>query len=161
MKSIYLIRHAKSSWENPKLSDHQRPLNKRGLRDAPIMGQKLKNLYLPPDKIICSSAKRAKQTAELIEKKWLSSKSIESSDLLYEQPISSILNLIQSNPEDFNSLALVFHNPTVTQITNLLCSSSFQDVPTCSVLVISCNKKKWSSVDIGTCNLVNFEYPKK
>ena len=67
MKTIFLIRHAKSSWDNQLIKDHQRPLNKRGLSDAPIMGERLKKEYPPPEKIISSSAQRAKETAEIIK----------------------------------------------------------------------------------------------
>ena len=161
MKTIYLIRHAKSSWKDSLLSDHERPLNQRGLHDAPLMGQKLKNLFKSPEKIICSSANRTLQTASLIGEIWFPSTPIEKTDLLYQQPTSVVLDLIQSSPSKIKSLAIIFHNPTITHLTNLLCSTSLFDLPTCSVVVASCDSKNWNSVNIGKCNLEHFDYPKK
>ena len=161
MKTIFLIRHAKSSWDNQLLKDHQRPLNKRGLSDAPLMGERLKKQYHPPEKIISSSAQRAKETAEIIKGIWFPQKTIEFTDLLYEQPTSSILTIIQKNQKELNSIALFLHNPTVTHLGNLLASLSISNIPTCGVLALSCQEKNWRSVEIGSCELVNFDYPKK
>jgi phosphohistidine phosphatase len=161
MKTIFLIRHAKSSWDNQLLKDHQRPLNKRGLSDAPIMGERLKKEYPPPEKIISSSAQRAKETAEIIRGIWFPNKTIEFTDLLYDQPTSKILSIIQNNQKELNSIALIFHNPTVTHLGNLLGSLSISNIPTCGVLALSCPEKNWCSVEIGNCELINFDYPKK
>jgi phosphohistidine phosphatase len=161
MKTIFLIRHAKSSWDNNLLKDHQRPLNKKGLSDAPIMGERLKQEFSPPERIICSSAQRAKETAEIIKGIWFPQKTIEFTDLLYEQQTSNILSIIQKNQKELNSLALFFHNPTITHLGNLLASLSLSNIPTCGALTLSCKEYNWAKVEIGNCGLVSFNYPKK
>jgi phosphohistidine phosphatase len=161
MKTIFLIRHAKSSWNNHLLEDHQRPLNKRGLSDAPMMGELLKKEFPPPEKIICSTAHRAKETAEIIKGVWFPKKTIDFMDLLYEQPASNILSLIQNIQKEINSLALFFHNPTITYLGNLLASLSISNIPTCGVLILSCKEKNWGSVEVGNCELISFNYPKE
>jgi len=76
MKIMFLIRHAKSSWKNEQIKDHERKLNKRGLRDASIMGEKLNTLHPAPEKILCSTAIRAKETVQFIKEKWFPLKKI-------------------------------------------------------------------------------------
>ncbi len=161
MKTIFLIRHAKSSWGNDRILDHERILNQRGLIDAPAMGEKLKSLYEEPDKIICSTAQRAKKTADLIGQIWFPKKNIEFMKRLYESYPSDVLKILNAISPDINSIALIFHNPTVTDLANMLGILDLPDIPTCGVIVLKYNKKEWQSLEIGNCELVNFDYPKK
>ena len=161
MKTIFLIRHAKSSWGNDQVTDHDRILNERGLRDAPLMGEKLKSSFMKPEKIICSTAQRAKETAHLIGQKWFPEGKIEFMQRLYESYPSDVLNILNSIPQDIQSVALFFHNPTITLLANMLGILDLPNIPTCGVVVLHCDKKDWQSVEIGNCSLENFEYPKK
>lgn len=161
MKTIFLIRHAKSSWKNQFLEDHERPLNKRGLSDAPRMGEKLRQSYPAPEKILCSNALRAQETAKIIQKIWFPKKTIDFSTKLYEQPTSNILKVINESSNNLDSLALFFHNPTITHLANLLASLDIHNVPTCGVVTLSCLASNWKSVEVGKCHLVDFDYPKK
>ena len=115
MKNLFLIRHAKSSWDNSQIQDHERTLNARGLQDAPNMGKTLKALYASPEKIISSTACRAKETIALIKAQWCPLQRVEYDKLLYEGSASTILDKIQTFPSEISSVALVFHNPTITQ----------------------------------------------
>ena len=161
MKIIFLIRHAKSSWENEQIKDHERPLNKKGLRDGSIMGEKLNILYPAPEKILCSTAIRARETVKLIKEKWFPLKQVDYSRQLYEGPTSVILDSIQSIPSNINSIALFFHNPMISHLANLLGSISNINIPTCGVLMMTSEKKDWPSIEVGGCKLVGYEYPKK
>ena len=161
MKIMFLIRHAKSSWENEQIKDHERKLNKRGLRDASIMGEKLNTLHPAPEKILCSTAIRAKETVEFIKEKWFPLKKVDYTRQLYEGPTSVILNSIQSIPSSINSIALFFHNPMITHLANLLDSNSIINIPTCGVVIMTSEKKDWQSIEVGSGKLVGFEYPKK
>ncbi|MBT3667709.1 MAG: histidine phosphatase family protein [Opitutae bacterium] len=161
MKTIFLVRHAKSSWNNKFLKDQERPLNKRGLKDAEIMGERLKQNFRCPEKIICSSAQRAKETTEIIKQIWFPKKSIEFTNMLYEQPASNILSVIQNSHSELNSIALFFHNPAITYLGNLLTSLSIPNVPTCGVLTLSCKVNDWKSIEIGTCEMLDFNFPKR
>src|SRR3972149_8202033 len=95
MKTIILVRHAKSSWKNPRLDDFERPLNKRGRRDAPLMGEKLKERQILPDLILSSPAKRARKTADLIAKAiGYPGKSSQFVDKMYHCGASVLLDLV-------------------------------------------------------------------
>ncbi len=161
MKTIFLIRHAKSSWDNQQIEDHERTLNKRGLSDAPRMGEKLNMLYPAPEKIICSTAIRAKETASLMKDRWFPLVKIDYTRQLYEAPTSGILTLIQSIPTQINSIALFFHNPTVTHLASVLGSISIMEMPTCSAVILTSEQEDWQSIEVGSCKLVDFEYPNK
>ena len=162
MKNLFLIRHAKSSWESSQIEDHERTLNARGLKDAPNMGKTLKALYpSSPQKIISSTACRAKETIALIKAQWCPLQSVEYDKLLYEGSPSTILDKIQRFPTEISSVALVFHNPMVTHLANLLGSSSILSIPTCGVVILSSKNEKWNLLEVGSCVIENFEYPKK
>ena len=107
MKTLFLIRHAKSSWDNQLVNDHERPLNKRGIEDAPKMGDLLKASYATPEKILCSTALRAKQTASAIQAKWFPQQKVEFNVQLYEETASTILDIVHSTNQKINSIALL------------------------------------------------------
>jgi len=161
MKNLFLIRHAKSSWDNSQIQDHERTLNARGLQDAPNMGKTLKALYASPEKIISSTACRAKETIALIKAQWCPLQRVEYDKLLYEGSASTILDKIQTFPSEISSVALVFHNPTITQLASLLVSSSIPSMPTCGVVILSSKNEKWNFLEVGSCTIENFEFPKK
>ena len=161
MKNLFLIRHAKSSWESSQIEDHERTLNARGLKDASNMGKTLKARYTSPQKIISSTACRAKETIALIKAQWCPLQSVEYDKLLYEGSPSTILDKIQRFPPEISSVALVFHNPMVTHLANLLGSSSILSIPTCGVVILSSKNEKWNLLEVGSCVVENFEYPKK
>lgn len=162
MKQLFLLRHAKSSWDDPTISDIDRPLNKRGKNDAVFMGNVFRQLNLIPELIISSPAKRAYSTAKKVAAVLDYNKDnlIRDSEL-YDASVESFLNLITSLNDDYNKIMLVSHNPVITIISNKLSNSSIVNLPTCSLALIEFNINFWKDVKLNSGKLVAFEYPKK
>lgn len=163
MKTLYLLRHAKSSWKQPEIPDFERPLNRRGKKDAPLMGKILKEKNLNLDLIISSPAKRAKKTAKKIAKQIAYKKEkIVLNQEIYEANISEIFDVLQQTDHNVNSLMLVGHNPTFTDVANLLLKNTkIENIPTSGVVAIHFDCQKWSEIEEIKGNLIFFEYPKK
>ena len=162
MKKLYLIRHAKSSWENPGLTDFDRALNKRGKRDAPFMGKLLKKENVKPDLIISSPAVRALTTAEIFAKEIGYSKNkIIKDENIYEAGIGELEDVVKNIPDE-NTVAFLFgHNPGFTHYANHLGDKYIDNMPTCSVVGIEFDVNSWKEVERGTGKTFLFEYPKK
>ncbi|MGD8779994.1 MAG: histidine phosphatase family protein [Ignavibacteria bacterium] len=162
MKTLYLTRHAKSSWKDQSLDDFDRPLNKRGKRDAPFMGQLLKKKNILPDVLISSPAVRAYTTARTIASEiGYPPENILADKNIYEASSSELLDIINSI-EDENQSAMMFgHNPGFTTLCHYLTGKDILNIPTCGIVKIEFEKNKWSEIEIGTGNLIWFEYPKK
>ncbi len=162
MKNLLLIRHAKSSWENPDLEDFERPLNERGLSDAPLMAEILKNNSVTIDKIFSSSAKRARMTVDIIANQLGIPKNIiEYSDELYNANRRDLTNFLKRIDNDYKNIAIVGHNPGLTDLAHYLLYDFDYDLPTCALVLIKLDIKKWSDLKSGTGELIFFEYPKK
>jgi len=162
MKQLLVIRHAKSSWDNPDLQDNERPLNKRGLEDAPLMANVLRTHNFNLDKIFSSSALRAKMTTEIFAKELKIPESmIEYTDELYNASRREILNFIKRLDNKYESIAIVGHNPGLTDLVHFLLYDFDYELPTCAVVGIDLDLEKWSDIKSGTGSLKFFEYPKK
>ncbi|GAB4124171.1 MAG: histidine phosphatase family protein [Raineya sp.] len=163
MKILYLLRHAKSDWSNVELSDFQRPLSKRGKKDAPFMGKILANKKIKIDLMVSSPAKRAKKTAKKVAKQIAYSKEkIVFNEEIYEANIVDVLAVIHQTPDTINSLMLVGHNPTFTDLANLLCKDFHtENIPTAGIFAIAFPHKTWAEIEENTGNFLFFEYPKK
>lgn len=162
MKKLFLVRHAKSSWSEPGLSDFERPLNSRGKRDAPFMGKLLKEKNILPDKIISSAAIRAYTTARTIATEInYPIEKIETSNDIYEAGASEILNIIQSVDDNIKTLMLFGHNPGFTSLSNYLSDRQVDNIPTCGISCIEFDVDSWKNVNINQGKLTAFEFPKK
>ena len=162
MKELYLVRHAKSSWSDSRLSDFERPLNKRGKKDAPLMGQRLSDLSICPDLVIASSAKRARKTARIICRRiGYGKERIILTDTLYTSELGQLLEIIRSTGSKINSLALVGHNFVITDLAQWLTGKAIGNIPTCGIVSIAFDIKDWQQVDEQSGRLVFFDYPKK
>lgn len=162
MKNLTIIRHAKSSWDNPDLEDIERPLNKRGYEDSLLMANILKqyNLYL--NKVFCSPAERAKSTIKIFAKELnLNTEIFEYVDDLYNASRRDILNFLKKLDNRLNNVAIVGHNPGLTDLVHFLLYDFDHELPTCSVVNINLDLEKWSDLKSGLGTLVFFEYPKK
>lgn len=158
-----MVRHAKSSWADPGQKDYDRPLNDRGERDAPAMGERLKKLGIKPDIVISSTAKRAAQTAKKIAKgigydkdaiKWYE-KLYHCTPDIYEEVIYEI-------EDDINTVFIISHNPGTTQFVNELSGEFFVDnVPTCGVVGAEFEADSWTDFSTVNKKIILFEYPKK
>lgn len=162
MRQLALIRHAKSSWDEPALDDFDRPLNKRGNRDAPFMGQKLKELGAEFDVIITSPAARALATTRLIAAEiGYPEEKIQTDERIYEASWQRLLEVV-NDVDDVNSrVALVGHNPGMSHFAAVLAGDGPGDMPTCAIVLLEFDVAGWSEVGPAMAILRSFEYPKK
>ena len=162
MLQLTLIRHAKSSWDDPALSDFDRPLNKRGMKNAPLMGKIISKRGLVFDRIVASPALRAITTAHLIAgKQGFPEQDIQQRDELYDASVDELLDCVHSLDNQYASIALVAHNPGLTSLCNYLSGESIANLPTCAVAVIEFDLDDWRAVYQDTGRLVLYEYPRK
>jgi phosphohistidine phosphatase len=162
MKRLYLVRHAKSTWECDWLDDVERPLNDRGKRDAPAMGALLKRLGYIPDIIISSPAARAYATARIVaEQIGYDSDAIVIREQLFDATTRDILQVIESIDEQHRSAMLFGHNPGLTSTANRLSGAGIDNVPTSGVVAIDLPATAWHDSGATTGSLRSFEYPKK
>jgi phosphohistidine phosphatase len=162
MKTLYLVRHAKSSWKNPGLKDLERPLNARGKNDAPKMGKLLKKLGEQPDLIISSPAKRALRTAAKIAKETgYPVKKIVKDEMLYLAGQDDFFAVISKMKKSVNRMMIVSHNFGLTIFANFLLGSDIINIPTAGIVRIDFDIKKWKEIKDARGKLIFFEYPKK
>ena len=161
MKTLFLVRHAKSDWHAASACDFQRPLNDRGLKAAPLMGQRLQAKSMKPDAILASPATRAKQTAELmaLEMDYPQEK-IGWEQTIYGASCDDLLALIHAAPSHDQSLMLVGHNPTMTIMANQLAGDTLSNIPTCGVYVIEFDLDDWRAVNKGLGRCLFYETPR-
>ncbi len=160
MKTIYLIRHAKSSWKDSTLDDFDRPLNKRGKKDAPLMGLKLKEKNIKPDIIISSPALRAKTTAEFISNSIKYNKEIIYDETIYEASTSELISLLKRVDDEHNTIFLVGHNPSLNMLADYFVDFE-ENIPTCGILQIKIDCGRWSDINSSNAKLISFDFPKK
>ena len=161
MKHLFIVRHAKSSWDSPGLDDYDRPLNGRGKKNAPEMGQRLANRKVTPDVMITSPAKRAYTTAKKIAGKISFPKAdIRKEPLFYHGSTRDMLSVLQSISDSIETLMIFGHNPGLTDLTNFLSGSDIYNIPTCGIAEIEFDVSSWTKVGGDTGNLVTFDYPK-
>ncbi|RLC49114.1 MAG: histidine phosphatase family protein [Candidatus Cloacimonadota bacterium] len=161
MKTLYLVRHAKSSWKQPDLSDFVRPLNKRGENDAPFMGKLLSDKRVNPDLVISSPAKRASATAKIIASEInFPKEKIVLDDNIYEATGRGLLEIISETEENYKSVMLFGHNPGLTVLQNNLSDHFIDNIPTCGVVALKF-KTSWNEIKLNSAGFIFFEYPKK
>lgn len=162
MKTIVLIRHGKSSWKNDKLKDMERPLKKRGLNDAPLMGKVLKDLQVTPEVIITSPAVRAMETAKLIAKEYdIDTSQIISVPELYLESKGKLLREINKIDHQYNTVFLIGHNPGLTDLANFLSGETIDNIPTSGAIALQFDCNTWAEVEKGKGKKLFFEVPKK
>lgn len=163
MKTLYLIRHAKSSWDNPGQDDVDRPLNERGKKDAPRMGKRLKEREIYPQMIISSHAKRALSTAKRIAKAIGHKKDdIIIENHLYHASEDAIMKIIQRLKDDVNVVFLVGHNPGLTDFINSLRQDDdvLDNLPTCGIIGFRFNIDSWKDIAWESGELLFYDFPK-
>ncbi len=162
MKRITLLRHAKSSWAQPGLADHDRPLNQRGQRDVPIMGRRLVTRGVRPSLIITSPAKRARQTAKLLAREiGYPIEFLQTEKSLYLADPATILEALGQQDDAFSDIVVCAHNPGITDLTNQLSGQSIDNVPTCGMVTVEAATDSWSKIADSPRTLIAFDYPKK
>jgi len=162
LRELFILRHAKSSWDDPALADFDRPLNQRGKTDAPLMGKHLAAIGVKPDLVISSPAKRAKKTAKIVaEQLGYDSERIEYRETIYEASPQSLLYLVCQLPERAKRVMLVGHNPGFTQLANILGDIVIENIPTAGIVGIAFDTSKWEEACRMKGHTVLFDYPKK
>ncbi|MFM9837648.1 MAG: SixA phosphatase family protein [Cyclobacteriaceae bacterium] len=165
MKKLYLIRHAKSSWDNPEIDDFDRSLNERGKKDAPRMGKRLKERDLTPDLMISSPASRALDTCKAIAKVLgYPKEKIIANKRLYHANEDQLLKVIQElkdRHKDEEEIVLLFgHNPGLTDFANELFSESIDNIPTCGIVAGKLKIKLWKEAAFGCGEMEFFDFPR-
>ena len=157
---LYLIRHAKSSWDQQGLSDHERPLNKRGHKDAPRMFERLRTNATDPEIIVSSDAARAAATARLLlESLQMPVEQLTFTGDLYHANVERIVETARSLADEVIAAAIVGHNPGMTYAANHLAENlDLDNLPTCGIVGIEFNETTWPNIDTG--ELSYFDYPK-
>jgi phosphohistidine phosphatase len=161
LKTIILVRHAKSSWEDFSLKDEERPLTERGKKNAPDMAKRLHKKKIPIDAILSSPAKRAENTARYFAKEFgIDKKKIILIPELYMAREDAFVRTIRNAPNKADSIALFSHNDGITQFANSLSETRIDNMPTCSVFAVKVDINKWDEFVPGSAIFYFFDYPK-
>lgn len=169
MKTILILRHAKSDWGNPGLVDFDRPLAKRGLNDAPRIGDLLAQFEAVPDLILASPARRAKQTAELVAEACGYKKSIRWEESFYGASSDDLIDTLRSLPDRVERVMLVGHNPTMEETVAALLAGDEADgwgvglsirMPTAALVCLDVDLVDWAMLEPGEATLRWFVIPK-
>lgn len=161
MKYLLVIRHAKSSWTNDLLSDFDRPLSDRGNSDAPMMAKRILEKDVVLDAIISSTANRAFSTATHFAKVFgIKKTDIISFDKLYHAPPHIFYEVIKNLDDSFNCVAIVSHNPGITEFVNELTETKIDDMPTCGIFAVEVAIKSWKDFAQGEKDFWFFDKPK-
>jgi phosphohistidine phosphatase len=159
MKTLFILRHAKSSWDNHDLADFDRPLNAEGLEAATFMGNLLHEKQIQPDTIISSPAKRAKQTAILVRETAQFEKKIQYEEKVYEASPLTLVQIISAVDDKNESLLLVGHNPGFEGLIKLLTGETL-DLPTAGFVTVNLRIDSWTETTAGSGSIESFTSPK-
>lgn len=162
MRTLTLVRHAKSSWKDSSLKDRERPLNGRGKRDVVMMGRRLAAAGVRPSLIISSPAVRAWTTARtLADALGFPAEFLQREDGLYLASLDRLLDVVASQEPGFMNMMLFGHNPGLTDFANYLCPGLTDNVPTCGVVSVEFDGNDWLLYDKPEISLIFYDYPKK
>jgi len=167
MLTLSLLRHAKSSWKNPTLPDHDRPLNSRGKAQAPLMGKAMAKRGLNPDLVLCSTARRTRDTLDLVLPELSGEPKIVYEDGLYHAAPTEMLSILQTAPASAGQVLVVGHNPELQTFAldligsgpNHLKGRIETHVPTAALMVIRFQAGAWKDVGINSGKLELFLTP--
>lgn len=170
MKTLLFLRHAKSSWSDPSLNDHERPLNKRGRNAALLMGRFIAQNDLVPDQILCSTAVRARETLERATAGWGHTPPVSIEPALYDfSGTEGYLGLIRAANDEAASLMIIGHNPTIEilvdhlvgQATARLAEKLAEKYPTAALAVLQFDTSTWDEITPGQGHLISFTLPRE
>ena len=169
MLTLSLLRHAKSSWKNPALPDRERPLNARGMGDAPVMGRAMSERGIDPELILCSTAQRTVDTLALVLPELKIEPKIAYEDVLYHASPAEMLDMLRDIQPGASSVLLIGHNPEIQALALELIGAGPQELrerlaekfPTGGLVVINFTAGLWSCVDVGSGSLAAFVTPKE
>jgi phosphohistidine phosphatase len=165
MRTLHVLRHAKSSWEDETLTDHERPLSPRGIRDAKRIAKHLGTLGAPPDVVLCSSAVRTRQTLDLV-KASLGDALVDVEDGLYGASADALLERLHGIPESARSALVIGHNPGLEELVLLLAapgpllSEVIAKFPTGALATLALENQTWTDLHQGSAELVGYTTPR-
>jgi phosphohistidine phosphatase len=160
-KTLILVRHAKSSWDDAALSDFERPLNGRGKRDAPAMAKRLHDHKVKIDGFYSSPARRAKKTCKcFVEEYEAPDKDFHLVEKLYEAGEDDFYSVVTKADDRYNSIAIFSHNPGITDFVNQLSDTHIDNMPTCGAFAIAVACNSWSEFKNAKKEFKFFEFPK-
>lgn len=164
-RRLVIVRHAKSAW--PEVDDHSRPLAPRGRRDAPAAGRWLREARVVPDRVVCSTALRTRQTWDLVGPELDAEPAVVYDERLYDAGVDEVLAVVRGTPDDVRTLLVVGHNPAVQDVTLTLAGDAVGDArdqvrvafPTSAIAVLSC-PGRWSALTPGSALLTAIAVPR-
>jgi phosphohistidine phosphatase len=159
MKRVYLLRHAKSSWKDPDLADHDRPLAGRGRRAAKAMAGHIRKRGIDPDLVLCSTARRARETLERIEPA-LGRGGVRVERELYGASAGELLERVRRLPDDVESVLLIGHNPGMHDLVGRLAGEAPEKFPTAALATLTIAGSKWSELGPGGAELTDLTRPR-
>ncbi len=161
MKTLYIVRHAKSSWDDPIIDDFDRPLNGRGEKDAPRMGERMNERGIAPDLIISSPAARALGTARLIAKSLgYPEGNVQQDRSIYHAGTEALLRVIRQAGDKNEIIMIVGHNPGLTEFANDLLKENIDNIPTAGVVGCKLKIDSWKDAAAGCGKMLFFDFPK-
>jgi phosphohistidine phosphatase len=160
VKTLYICRHAKSSWADPGMRDFDRPLNQRGLKDAPDMAQRFVERLEPVDLLVSSPAERAITTAREYARTLLRENRLVQEPRIYEASVPALLRIISNLPPDAHAVMLFGHNPGFTELVAHLSGQDIGNLPTSGIARVDVEVDDWDAVSRDTGRLVWLDYPK-
>jgi phosphohistidine phosphatase len=161
MKILLIVRHAKSSWKDPHLADHQRPLNKRGQKAAPEMGRRLQKRGVQPDIVVSSDARRAMDTAvSMAQRLGVPPKAIQKNPDLYHGAPDRILAIVHRFNDQWRQVMVVGHNPGLTEMANRFIPHAIANIPTAGVLELRFRTHSWHDIHRNNLKFSLFDFPK-
>ncbi len=161
MKTILFIRHAKSGWDSPTSKDHDRPLEERGLKDAPVMAKRLLDKGIKIEAFVSSTAVRAYTTASLFHETYKAKKEqLIEVESLYHPEVPAFYETIKGFDDSWKSVAIFSHNPGITEMVNTLRVARVDDMPTCGIFGVQVDIDSWKDFKTGAKQFLLFDYPK-
>ena len=159
MKTLLLVRHAKSSWSQPNLTDFDRPLNERGKREAPEIATILREMDTAFEMCLLSPAQRTRETASAFLPQLPWNPQVHHDEKLYLADVHQLMSIIGKQSDTISSLCLVGHNPGLTELANYLTEAFIDNIPTSGVVRIGLHGQSWKEACRGTGSLLEFKRP--
>lgn len=161
MKTLTILRHAKSSWDHTGLADHDRPLNDRGERDAPEMGERMKAAGIRPSLILSSTAVRAWETARIVARAMgYPAEFLQRDTALYHAGVNRLFDILSAQDNGFNSIMIVGHNPGLTDFANAFIPNLTGNIPTAGYVSLLIDAEGWNLKNRQSARLIKYDYPK-